>query len=425
MSSVSLWEATGNRFRERPALTGNHYGDVVIIGGGFTGVSTAYYLARYGANPIVLEQNTVGSGASGRNGGQVLTGFLPSMSVLSKNRGLDTAKRMMRISLDAIELIEQLAKANNIDCSFERNGHLYAAYKPSHLDDLKKEQEVLAREFDYNVEILEKQDLIKELSTDFYSGGMIDSNSALFHPFNYVTGLAAAAEREGAVIFEHSRALKIERLSKNKVGIHTDGGKVTANDLVIATDAYSEDLHKKIRQALIPVESIMIATEVLSKDLVEFLIKKNRAVFDTKHMLYYFRRTPDDRIAFGGSGRSTSKRDAENLYKKLYEGMLKVFPELQDAKIEYEWNGKVGFTRDMLPCMGRLKEGTYFALGYAGHGAAMSTYMGRCLADSVMNQQEEGNPFIKEDLEKIPFHSQHEKVVNFMKYYYKVLDYIS
>lgn len=426
MSSKSVWEETANNNeKRRPSLIDEQYCDVVVIGGGFTGLSTAYHLAKYGLKVIVLEKNEVGSGASGRNGGQILTGYLPSMSSLAKSYGLETAKTMLKISLDSIDLIERIVEANKLDCSFQRSGHLLAAYKKSHLDELKQEQEVLERDFQYKVKIIEKHGLVHEITSDFYCGGLIDENSAMFHPYNYVLSLADLAEKEGALILEDSKATRIKHSSKNRVMVDTENGRVTANQLVMATDAYTDEVHKKIMHSLIPVESIMIATEPLAEDLVQFLIKKNRAVFDTKHLLYYFRRTPDKRIAFGGSGRTTSKRDSKNLYQTLQQGMVNVFPELKDAKIEYQWSGKVGFTREMLPCIGQLKDGTHFALGYAGHGAAMATYMGRCLADNIMKQSEGHNPFEKDDLKQIPFYNQHGKMVNLMKYYYKMLDYIS
>lgn len=419
-----MWEATANTHNGRPQLTGNQDCDVVIIGGGFTGLSTAYHLQQKDVKTIVLEKNYIGSGASGRNGGQILTGFIDSMSILAKKKGLQTARQMLQMSLDSIDLIENIILENKISCSFQRSGHLYAAYKPTHLEWLKEEQEVLQRDFDYHVKVISKEEMKSELRSDFYHGGCIDENSALYHPYNYVLGLADTVEQHGGVIYENSEAIKMTKEQHGKTMIETSAGTITADHVVIVTNAYSGDLHKTIARSVVPVESIMIATEQLPEELVSSLIPKERAIFDTKHMLYYFRRTPDNRIAFGGSGRSIS-HDTTRLFDYLQLGLNQVFPQLAKYKVDYYWSGKVGFTREMLPYIGQLEDGTHFAFGYAGHGAAMSTLMGKLLAHNILAENEGHNPFEKNDLKPIPFYSQHGRVVGLMKYYFKLKDAIS
>ena len=428
MDLISVWEATANPTHQRKRLEGDQYCDVVIIGGGYTGLSTAYHLQKKKVSTIVLEQKKIGYGGSGRNGGEILTGYIAPMSSLAKQKGLDTAKQMLQMSLDSIDLIQDIVNENQIDCSFQRKGHFVAAYKPSHLEDLKREQEVLARDFNYNVRTMGQNELSSELKTSFYHGGQIDEQSASFHPYNYVIGLAEAVEKHGGIIFEGSKAVKIERPGANKVIVHTEKGRVIADHLVIATNAYSGDLHSTIAKTIIPVESIMLATERLPQELVESLILNDRAIFDTKYLLYYFRRTPDNRLAFGGSGRTTSNRDAKNLFMNLQKGMINVFPELRDVRVEYTWSGKVAFTREMLPYIGKLEDGTHFAYGYAGHGAAMSTFMGKLISESIAADNQSSkrvNPLEKTELTPIPFYSQSGKVVGLMKYYYKFKDYIS
>lgn len=177
--------------------------------------------------------------------------------------------------------------------------------------------------------------------------------------------------------------------------VTTNEGKVIAEEIVIVTNAYSGNLHKIIKRSIIPVESIMIATEPISPNLLNGLIKYNRGIFDTKNLLYYFRMTDDHRLAFGGSGGSTDKRDAKRLFTQLHEGMLRVFPSLKSVKVEYIWSGKVGFTKDKIPYMGQLADGTHFVFGYAGHGAAMSTLMGKLVAANVLSQGEGSYPLEK------------------------------
>lgn len=421
----SMWEATANPRPSYPRLKGDKETDVVIIGGGFTGLSTAYHLRKHNINAVVLEKERVGFGASGRNGGEILTGYLGSMEDWAKKKGLEAAREMWQLSLDAIDLIESIIKEHDIKCDFVRNGHFYAAYKRKHLDRMKRNQEYMAKYLNYeHIEIIEESELYKELNTTFYYGGEVDKKSAHYHPLNYTLGLAEAVAKLNGVIYEETAALKIKQ-KRNQIIVHTEEGRVIAKKLVFATNAYIDDVNDKIKRSVVPVESIMIATEPLSEELMQDLIRNNRAVFDSKNLLYYFRRTADHRMAFGGSGRASSKRDLMRIFDNLHAGMLKVFPQLKDAKIEYQWGGKVGFTKSMLPYIGQLDKDTYFAFGYGGHGAAMATMLGKEMADAIAAGQSIDNPLKVERLKPILFHSHHAKGVSFVKTYKQFKDLIS
>lgn len=420
-----MWEATANERTNFPKLEGDHECDVVIIGGGYSGLSTSYHLQSKNCQTIVLEKERIGSGASGRNGGEVLTGYLGTMQEWANKFGIETAKEMWQLSLDSIDLIEGIIEKHHISCDFIRNGDFYAAYKPSHLESMKKEQEFMARELGYEeITIIEKDSLNTELHTDFYHGGRVDKKSAHFHPLNYALGLAEAAVQLDGRIFEYSEAVRVER-QDNRVIVHTSNGRVLANEIVIVTNAYSGDLHQTIKHAVVPVESIMISTEPLTEELMNDLIPNNRAIADSKNLLYYFRRTGDHRLAFGGSGRAASMHGLKRMYDDLHTGMLNVFPQLKSAPIEYRWGGKVGFTKDMLPYIGQLEDGTYFAFGYGGHGAAMASMLGKVIANAIINDGEMNNPLKVEKLKPIPFHSQHAKAVGLIKFYKKFQDFVS
>lgn len=425
MEFISMWEATANKRSNYPTLEGDKETDVVIIGGGYSGLSTSYHLQKENYNTIVLEKGIVGDGASGRNGGEVLTGYLGTMEGWAKKFGLETAKNMWQLSIDAIDLIEQIIKKHDISCDFTRNGDFYAAYKPSHLEGMKNDQEFMANKLGYDkITIVEKGDLKSELNTDFYHGGRVDNNSAHFHPLNYALGLGHVTEELGAKIFENSEAINMER-KNNKVIVHTPNGRVIADEIVIMTNAYSGDLNDQIKRSVVPVESIMISTETLTEELMEELIPQNRAIADSKNLLYYFRRTNDHRMAFGGSGRAASTQGLNKMYKELHEGMLEVFPQLKDSPIEYRWGGKVGFTKDMLPYLGQLEDGSYFAFGYGGHGAAMASMLGKVIAEAIINDGRIDHPLKVEKLRPIPFHSQHAKAVGLIKFYKKFQDFVS
>ncbi|SFE86717.1 NAD(P)/FAD-dependent oxidoreductase [Alteribacillus iranensis] len=423
MDLLSMWEGTANKHVRRSELQGDESYDVAIIGGGFTGLSAAYHLQKKGCKTVVLEQGKVGAGASGRNGGEVLTGYLGSMEYWAKKKGLEKAKEMWQLSINAIDLIENIINTHRIECDFKRNGHLAAAYKPSHLESMKREQEFMAKKLDYyDLEIIDEHNMNKEMNTRFYKGGCVDKQSAHYHPYNYTLGLAEAAEQQGATIYENSKAKSITKNAHNKKVVRTEKGKITADQLVIATNAYSGDINKKIKHSVVPVESIMIATESMPAEVVSDLIKNDRAVFDTKNLLFYFRRTADNRLAFGGSGRASSKRDENRLFDNLWEGMLRVFPQLKGTRIEYRWGGKVGFTKSMLPYVGQLKDGTHFAFGYGGHGAAMATMLGKTIAEDILKEGDPDHPLRIPKLKPIPFHSQNSTGVGVVKVYKQLQD---
>lgn len=421
METISLWEATANKRKVYQKLQGEKHGDVVIIGGGYAGLSTAYHLQQQNCQAIILEQGKIGGGASGRNGGQILIGYKDSIPSIAKKWGMEQAKEMLQLSLDSIALTAELIEKHNLDCAFTRSGHVVAAYKESHVEYFKQEQEIMKQDFNYEFDVIDREGLRDELKTEFYHGGAVDQNSCSFHPLNYALGLAGIVEERGGAIYEDSEALRIHR-ENNKVIVTTEEGKVVADEIVVVTNGYTTEIHPKIYQSVIPVESIMIATESLDKELVESLIPNNRVAYDSKHLLYYFRRTPDHRIAFGGSGRATTKSDAKRLFDDLQAGMINVFPEIKNIPVEYRWSGKVGFTRQMLPFIGQLEDGTYSAFGCAGHGAAMTTLLGKLIAFNILDKQREKTALEKIPLKRIPFRDQHAKVVNLMKYYYKYLD---
>lgn len=427
MDLVSMWEATSNNAKRREALKGKQTCDVTIIGAGFTGLSTALHLQEKGYQTIVLDSERVGFGASGRNGGELIPG--PSgttMRGLAEKVGIERAQQIWDITVEAIDLTENIIQKYEIDCDFVRNGDLRPAYKPSHLDSMKKDAEFIAAKFNYDkIEIIEKHDLVNELDTDFYHGVRLNLTGAHYHPLNYCLGLADAIERLQGKIYEKSKAISIEKNSKGKFVVNTKEGQVESEHVVIATNAYSGDLNQKIKRSVVPVESIMIATEPLDENFAKSLIKNNRAVSDSKNLLYYFRLTSDHRLAFGGSGRSSTSSGLSKMYRKLYEGMLKVFPQLKPYRIEYMWGGKVGFTQAMLPYIGVLENGIHFGIGYGGRGASLATMFGKILAEMIAGEKNINNPFQVKQLKEIPFHSQHTKAVGIIKYYKQLQDFLS
>jgi glycine/D-amino acid oxidase-like deaminating enzyme len=398
--------------------------DVVVIGSGYTGLSTARSLAKNGAKVIVLEKETIGWGASSRNGGQVLTGLKVGVGSLIKKFGLERARELYSSSLASIDFTEQLIADEQIDCEYERAGHIDAAFKPQHFDHFKHTAEILERDFNHPVKLVSRSDQHSELGSNYYHGLMIDERSGQVHPAKYVRGLALAVERYGVELHEKTPALRIEK-DQSGFKITTPRGSIATHEVVVATNGYTDQSAQKIRRRVFPVGSYIIATEPLRSDVAAKILPNNRVVFDSKNFLYYFRLSSDNRLLFGGRAQFTpsTPNSTHTSAEILRRGMVEVFPELADVQVDYAWSGNVCFTLDKFPRSGRM-DGIYYALGYGGHGVAMSTYLGSQLAE-VIGGRPGHNPFENFSFPAIPLYEGRPWFLPFGAIYYKVMDMIS
>lgn len=404
--------------------------DVAIIGAGFTGLSAARTLAKRGAKIAVLEANTVGWGASSRNGGMVLTGLKLGVETLARRYGMQATKRMYAASLASIDFVEQIIREEKIDCDFSRCGHLEVACKQSHFDAYARSVEVIAREFNHQLRIVARNHLNGEIGSDIYYGGIVDAVSAGLNPARYVAGLGRAALNAGACVYENARLERIEPASRtggSGFQLVTSRGHLFAKDIFIGTSGYTSNATPALRKKIIPIGSFIIATERLPEALAHELSPHNRMIYDSKHYLYYYRVTPDNRMLFGGRAaffpetRNTIRRSAEILRR----GMIDVYPQLRDAEVEYAWGGTLDFCFDTMPHAGRM-DGIHYAVGYAGHGVAMATYLGAKIAEQICGGPAE-NPYANLPFPGAPLglYSGRPWFLPFAGAYYKVLDWIS
>src|SRR6202158_2694521 len=349
--------------------------DVAIIGAGFTGLSAALSLAKRGAKVVVLESETIGWGASSRNGGMVLTGMKLGVNKLISLYGRELTQRMYAASLATIDCVERIIRDEAIDCDFSRCGHLEVACKQKHFDDYARQAEVIAREFNHPLRVVQKHELSSEIGSRIYYGGMVDEVSAGANPARYVAGLARAAMKAGSEVFERTRVESIQRDSRQGTAgwkVSTSRGSLWAHDVFVGTSGYTSKATPALQKKLIPIGSFIITTEVLPEALARELSPRNRMIYDSKNYLYYYRLTPDRRMLFGGRAAffpetgQTVRKSAEILRR----GMIEVYPQLSDAKIDYVWGGTLDFAFDIMPHAGQL-DGMYYAVGYAGHGVAM------------------------------------------------------
>jgi glycine/D-amino acid oxidase-like deaminating enzyme len=371
--------------------------DVAIIGGGFTGLSAARTLAKRGAKVTVLEAETLGWGASSRNGGMVLSGLKLGVNQLIAKYGRDLTRRMYAASLESIDCIEQIVREEKLDCDFYRSGHLEVACKQKHFDGYQRQVETIAREFNHQLRVVRKNDLSSEIGSNIYHGGMVDKVSAGVNPARYVAGLGRAAVKAGAEIHEYTRVQAVNRAQhKGETGwkVTTSRGNVFATDVFVATSGYTGPATRNLQKKIIPIGSYIVATEILSDALAHELSPRDRMIYDSKNYLYYYRLTPDQRMLFGGRAaffpetEQTIRRSADILRR----GMIEVYPQLRDVKIDYVWGGTLDFAFDIMPHAGQI-DGMHYALGYAGHGVAMATYQGQKIAELMAGGKPE-NPFV-------------------------------
>ncbi|PYX29545.1 MAG: FAD-dependent oxidoreductase [Acidobacteria bacterium] len=404
--------------------------DVAIIGAGFTGLSAAFTLAKRGAKVVVLEAETIGWGASSRNGGMVLTGLKLGVNELISKYGRDLTRRMYAASLETITCVEHIVKEENIACDFARHGHLEVACKQSHFDDYARQVDVIARKFGHQLKIVPRDQLRGEIGSDTYYGGIVDEMSAGLNPARYVAGLGTAAIRAGVAICEHTRVQKIARDSSNGgpgFRLMTSRGGLRARNVLVGTSGYTGAATPELRKKIIPIGSFIITTEVLPDALARELSPRNRQMYDSKNYLYYFRLTPDNRMLFGGRAAffpetdQTIRQSAEILRR----GMISVYPQLRDTKVEYVWGGTLDFCFDIMPHAGQI-EGIYFALGYAGHGVAMATWQGQKMAEWIAEGKTD-NPFAEIPFPGAPLGLYNGKpwFLPFAGAYYKMLDWVS
>jgi glycine/D-amino acid oxidase-like deaminating enzyme len=361
--------------------------DVAVVGAGFCGLSAARALAKRGVNVAVLEAETFGWGASSRNGGMVLTGMKLPVPALIKRYGRETVRKMYSASLESIDCVEKIVREERIDCGFSRCGHLEVACKQSHFDGYEESAALIQHEFNHELRIIPKSELRSEIGSDIYFGGMVDETSAGLNPAQYVAGLALAAQRAGARLHDRMRVTSVESQTNNtarRFHVQTSKGSITAREVILATGAYTTEATPALQKKIIPIGSYIIATEILPDDLARELSPCNRMIYDSKHFLYYYRLTPGNRMLFGG--RAAFFPETENTVRQsaeiLRRGMIAVYPQLRDTKVEFVWGGTLDFTLDVMPHGGRL-DGMYFAAGFAGHGVAAATWFGAKLAAQI------------------------------------------
>ncbi|CAE6732613.1 NAD(P)/FAD-dependent oxidoreductase [Paraburkholderia haematera] len=395
--------------------------DVVVIGGGFTGLSAAQALGKRGASVTVLDAGRIGGGASGRNGGQVNTGVAQDFVALVAQLGVERASACYRAFSDAVDTVERLIREEGIDCNYIATGKLKLASKPHHFAHLEKTAELIRREVDTDIELIGRERIRDEIQSDSFHGGLLQRHGGQMHMGKFTVGLASAAVRRGAKLYENAA---VTAIAKDGGGfkVTTERGEVRAKQVLIATGPSRHGPFGWYRRRLAPIGSFIVVTEPLSPDLLTQVFPNQRAYTTTRLMHNYFRVTPDSRLLFGGRARFTASEQPSDAKsgRILQQGLAELFPMLAGARIDYCWGGLVDMTADRLPHAGQ-HDGIYFSLGYSGHGTQMSTHMGQVMAD-VMDGHEERNPWRESEWPAIPGHTGKPWFLPLVGTYYRIKD---
>ncbi|WP_421868555.1 NAD(P)/FAD-dependent oxidoreductase [Motiliproteus sp.] len=388
----SYYTATANPTTEYPALSEAVEADICVIGAGFTGLSAALHLAERGYKVVVLESHRVGWGASGRNGGQVCVGQRQGQQELEKMLGDEHARRLWDLAEESVALVKQLIDQHQIQCDL-KPGILHTAHKPGYVSEMREEVEHLQRHYDYDaVEFVEQDELRQMLDTEYYYGGQLFKNAAHLHPLNYALGLADAATKAGATIYEQSAVLETQDGATSL--LKTAEGSVRAKQVVLACNGYLDKLEPRVAGKIMPINNFIIATEPLDEELAHKLIRDDVAVADSKFVINYYRLSADKRLLFGG-GENYRRSFPSDIKGFVRRYMLEVYPQLEDVRIDYGWGGTLAVTMNRMPHFGRVGNNTYVAQGYSGHGVAMATLGGKLLAEALSGTLERFDQFAK------------------------------
>ncbi|WNW11889.1 FAD-binding oxidoreductase [Pseudomonas sp. DTU_2021_1001937_2_SI_NGA_ILE_001] len=385
----SYYAASRNRHDEYPVLSDAVETDVCIIGAGYTGLSTALFLLEHGFSVTVLEAAKVGFGASGRNGGQIVNSYSRDIDVIEKTVDPHNARLMGEMAFEGGRIIRERVAKYGIQCDL-KDGGVFAALNAKQMGHLEAQQKLWQRFGHDQLQLLDEQGIREVVDSDRYIGGMLDMSGGHIHPLNLALGEAAAVASLGGRIHEQSPATRIDR-GPNPV-VHTPLGQVRAKFVVVAGNAYLGNLVPELAAKSMPCGTQVITTEPLGDELARSLLPQDYCVEDCNYLLDYYRLTADKRLIFGG-GVVYGARDPADIEAIIRPKLLKVFPQLQNVKIDYTWTGNFLLTLSRLPQVGRLGDNIYYSQGCSGHGVTYTHLAGKVLAEALRGQAERFDAF--------------------------------
>ena len=418
-ASRSLWAATAVPGPDLPSLSGDLRAQVVIIGGGYTGLSAALHLAEAGRDAVVLEATDVGERASGLNGGQVIPGVKYDPDELEEMFGPERGARLVATVAQGPDLVFELIRKHGMACDPVRAGWIQPATSEAALSRLRTRVEQWRRRGAL-VEILTPAQIARLTGSARYCGGWIDRRGGTVQPLSYVRGLTFAAQKQGARIFCRSPATKLTPAG-GEWRVDTPTGSVRGATVILATDAYTDRVVDVVRRTVVTVPSFQVATAPLPPDLLRTILPERQSASDTWHLLRYFRLDAAGRLLMGSRGvfgNAPVVAQARHQYRAVHE----IYPQLEGIPFEYHWGGLVAVTRDHLPRLQEIAPGLLAGFGYNGRGVAMATVMGALLARWATGQSAEELGFPVTPVDPLPLHAFNQLGARVAVQYLRTLD---
>jgi gamma-glutamylputrescine oxidase len=395
LNRSSYYEASVQRPPAGAPLQGSVRADVVVIGGGFAGLSCALDLRAAGYSVVLLEADRIGSGASGRNGGQFIVGLACGQGPYEAHDDMAWARSVWDMSVEAVSLLKERVAKHQIACDLV-SGYLNVADSARKARALEADAHKLTRDYSFPTQWLEGADLRAHIQSERYVAATWEGISGHLHPLKYALGLASAARNAGVALFESSAVTGLDRGAS--VVAHTAQGRVHADFAVLAGNCTLPEFGPRVAPELhgrvMPVGTYMVGTHVLEPALVASLLPRNDAVCDNNFAVDYFRASADGRLLFGG-GVSYSTATPRNLSAHMRQRMLRVFPQLVDVPLEFVWGGFVDISMNRAPDFGRLDRNVYYLQGFSGHGLALTGLAGRLVAEAIAGQAERLDVFAR------------------------------
>jgi glycine/D-amino acid oxidase-like deaminating enzyme len=397
----SLWGATATPTFTLPELKGSARSQVVIVGGGYTGLSAALHLCESGMDVVVIDAAELGEGGSGLNGGQVIPGVKHDPDTLERMFGPGAGAQLVETVASGPDLVYGLIQKYQIDCDPIRSGWIQPATSEAALAAIAARVGQWRRR-GAPVELLDRHQVSRLIGSERYCGGWLDRRGGTLQPRSFLFGLAHAIGRLGGRIFTRSAAIKLEQAG-GQWRVQTPRGQVTAAAVILATDAYTGELVDALRKTVIAVPSFQVATEPLPQALRQSILPQRQGVSDTWHLLRYFRLSADGRLVMGSRGYFGAAPVA-TAARHHYRAVQEIFPQLHGVRYDYHWGGLVAMTSDHLPHLHELGPGLLAGLGYNGRGVAMATVMGRLLARRILGVSSQELGFPATAVRPIPLH---------------------
>ncbi|MBB1201446.1 FAD-binding oxidoreductase [Enterobacteriaceae bacterium 89] len=388
--TTSYYAASANQYEPFPQLNESISCDVCVVGGGYTGLSSALHLSEMGFDVVLLESARIGFGASGRNGGQLVNSYSRDIDVIERSYGPEAAKMLGGMMFEGAEIIRERIKRYQIDCDY-RPGGLFVAMNHKQMEKLEDQKANWERYGNNQLELLDADELKREVNSDRYVGALLDHSGGHIHPLNLAIGEANAIRLNGGRVFEQSPVIKIQH--GTPAVVRTEKGQVTAKYVIVAGNAYLGDkVEPDLAKRSMPCGTQVLTTEPLGEDVARSLIPNNYCVEDCNYLLDYYRLTADNRLLYGG-GVVYGARDPADIERLVMPNLLKTFPQLKGVKIDYSWTGNFLLTLSRLPQVGRLDNNIYYSQGCSGHGVTYTHLAGRLIAELLRGDAERFNAF--------------------------------